>query len=252
MTAQKWLRRASFVPVAGMAFIATQLVRVVHRPDLPSLSNQDPSGSWGANGLPSLRIVALGDSSVTAPGVKPLDDAWVRRVAIDLSDDWKVELHSVAGGGAKARDVLAGQVGQAVGLRPGLALVAIGANDAMRATNLRRFEAEMTQILSKLSAASRTVVTLGIGDLGTIPRLPPSLAYTVTRRGRLVNDVIRRAADRFENVAPVNPWETMTRFSSKDPRLWASDLFHASGEGHAIFYQGAIPTIRRALVNQDM
>lgn len=250
MTAKRWLKRASFVLVAPIAIIGAQLVRARHRPDLPSLSNQDPSGVWGADGLPPLRVVALGDSSITAPGVKPLDKAWVRRVAIDLSEDWKVELHSVAVGGARARDVLASQVDQAVGLQPGLALIAFGANDAIRATSIRRFEAEMTQILSRLSAASGTVVTLGVGDLGTIPRLPRSVAWALTRRGRLVNDATRRAASRFQNVFAVNPWETMLEFSARDSALWAADRFHASGEGHAIFYEGAIPTIRRALTRQ--
>ena len=252
MTGREWLKRVSLVPMAAVAILAAQLFRVTHRVDLPSLTNQDPSGAWGPDNLPPLRIVALGDSSITAPGVRPLDEAWVRRVAIDLSEDWRVDLHSVAVGGAKARDVLANQVDRAVGLQPGLALIAFGANDAIRGTSLRRFEAETTEILSKLSAASGAVVTLGVGDLGSIPRLPRSLAWVATRRGRLVNDVTRRTADRFRNVSAVNPWQTMTEFSSQDLGLWAADRFHASGEGHAIFYQGAILTIRKALTMQEV
>ena len=235
------------MPLAAVAVLAAQLVRARRRPDLPSLTNQDPSGTWGTDDLPPLRIVALGDSSITAPGVEPLDDAWARRVAIDLSADWKVELCSVAIGGARASDMLTDQVDRAVDLRPGLALIAVGANDAIRATSVARFEADLADILSRVSAASDVVVTLGVGDLGTIPRLPRSLAWALTRRGRAVNDAIRRAAGSFSNVYAVNPWETMTEFSSREPHLWAADEFHASGEGHAIFYKGAIPTIRRAL-----
>ena len=125
--------------------------------------------------------------------MEPLDDAWARRVAIDLSADWKVELCSVAIGGARASDMLTDQVDRAVDLRPGLALIAVGANDAIRATSVARFEADLADILSRVSAASDVVVTLGVGDLGTIPRLPRSLAWALTRRGRAVNDAIRRA-----------------------------------------------------------
>ena len=211
------------------------------------MTNQDPSGSWGSDDLPPLLIVALGDSSITAPGVEPLDNAWARRVAVDLSADWKVELCSVAIGGARAMDTLTDQVDQAVRLKPDLALIAVGANDAIRATSVARFEAELVDILSRVSAASDVVVTMGVGDLGTIPRLPGSLSWVLTRRGRAINDATLRAAGSFSNVYAVDPWETMTEFSSRDADLWAADEFHASGEGHAIFYKGAIPTIRGAL-----
>ena len=247
MAEHSLMKKASLVPLAAGAVIAAQVLHASRRRDLPSLTNQDPSGEWGDRGLPPLRIVALGDSSITAPGVEPLDDAWVRRVAIDLSTDWRVELCSVAIGGTRASDMLADQVDRAAGLQPGLALIAVGANDAIRATSLQRFEAEVTAILSRMSVASCAVVTLGVGDLGTIPRLPRTLAGALTRRGRLVNDATRRAAEGFPNVYAVNPWETMTELSARDIDLWAADQFHASGEGHAIFYRGAILTIRSAL-----
>ena len=235
------------VPLVAASVVIAQFLRATRRRDLPSLENQDPSGEWGAQHLPPLRIVAIGDSSITAPGVEPLDDAWVRRVAIDLSNDWRVELASLASGGARAADMLADQVDQAVGLCPDLTLVAVGANDAIHATRLERFEADITEVLSRMNASCGVVVTLGVGDLGTIPRLPRTLSWALSRRGRMVNDAIRTAAEGFPNVYAVNPWETMTTFSERDADLWAADLFHASGQGHAIFYEGAIPTIRRAL-----
>lgn len=247
MATQHWLKKASLVPLVAVAVVGGQIIRASHRRDLPSLTDQDPSGEWGSNDSPPLRVVALGDSSVTAPGVDPLDESWVRRVAIDLSEDWKVELCNLAVGGARVADLLTDQVERAVRLRPGIALVAIGANDAIRATGLANFEAKMTEILARLSEASGAVVTLGVGDLGTIPRLPKMLAWAMTRRARLVNDAIRKAADGFTNVYAVNPWETMTDFTAHDHKLWAADRFHASGKGHSIFYEGAIPTIRKAL-----
>ena len=247
MTTRSLLKKASIFPIAAMAVTAGQLWHASRRRDLPSLTNQDPSGAWGDPALPRLRVVAIGDSSVTAPGVDPLDDAWARRVAIDLSQDWSVELHSVAIGGAKAADTLTDQVDLAVELEPDLALLAVGANDAIRATSITHFEADFVEILSRLSAVSGAVVTLGVGDLGTIPQLPRTVAWALTRRGKAVNVPTLRAAEGFKNVHAVNPWRTMTEFSARNIDHWAADQFHASAEGHGIFYRGAIPTIRKAL-----
>lgn len=247
MSGHATLKKISLIPLAMIGLVAAQLVHARRRPDLPVLTNQDPSGKWGASELPRLRVVALGDSSITAPGVTPLDNAWVRRVAIDLSVEWRVEVRSVAVGGARVSDVLTDQVHLVVDIEPDLTLIAVGANDAIRGTGITSFETGLRQILTSVSAASGVVVTLGVGDLGTIPRLPRTMAWALTRRARLVNDAMRRATEPFHNVYAVNPWETMTEFSSGDLGLWAADQFHASGEGHAIFYKGAIPTIRGAL-----
>ncbi len=50
---------------------AAQMVQAIQRPDLESLTDQDPSGSFGDPSLPPLRMIALGDSTITAPGVNP-------------------------------------------------------------------------------------------------------------------------------------------------------------------------------------
>lgn len=73
------------------------------------------------------------------------------------------------------------------------------------------------------------------------------MAWALTRRGKAVNEATLRAAEGFKNVHAVNPWRTMTEFSARNIDHWAADKFHASAEGHGIFYRGAIPTIRKAL-----
>ncbi len=231
--------------------VAAQILYTGHRRDLPSFTNQDPSGSFGGGNAAALRIVALGDSSITAPGVEPLDDCWIRRVAIELAAERRVELTSVGRGGAKSRDVLTSQVGQANALGADLALLSVGANDVLRLTPLRRFEAEMIEICARLVPNVGTVVILGVGDLGTIPRLPRDVAWWVSRRARRANSIARSMEDRFDTVASCDPWTTMTGFRTRDPRLWVGDRFHASAAGHEIFYKGALPVVRKALASVE-
>ena len=66
---------------AAMLVAAGQVLHAAHRPDLPGLQNQDPSGTFGDPSNPPLLVIALGDSSITAPGVVPLDASWIRQAA---------------------------------------------------------------------------------------------------------------------------------------------------------------------------
>jgi lysophospholipase L1-like esterase len=237
--------KAAAPTAAGLSLLTTQVLRAARRSDIPSLTNQDPSGSFGDPSLPTLHIVLLGDSSITAPGVEPLDDSWPRRAGRRLADRYHVVMDSVAVGGSKARDVLDGQIERALALEPDIAVVSVGANDALRATPITRYEQEMTEILGRLAGGIAGVGVSGIGDLGTLPRLP-SLARGVARvRSRAFDRAVARAAANYPGVVKSAAWGDAWRlFAEGDPaEVFAGDLFHASGVGHAVFAQAFEPVI---------
>jgi lysophospholipase L1-like esterase len=236
------------LPAAGLAYVAAQVYRAGHRKDLPTHDNQDISATIGHPGNPKLRVVAIGDSSVTCPGVGDMDDCFVRRIATHLSDRYFIELTSLAIGGSKARDVIADQLEQAVALRPDLALVSVGANDAIRATPVSSYEADLKTIVGALHDASGAVAVMGVGDLGTIPRLPKSLRPLLTARARRIDNAAARVANQFERASKTENWGRMsTAFATGDLELWAGDQFHASGLGHAIFAEEALPAIEAVI-----
>ncbi len=236
------------LPVAVVGVLLAQVLRTAHRPDLPSFPNQDPSGDFGDLSAPRLRLVALGDSSITAPGVLDIDDTWIRRIARSIADRYFVELRSVAVGGSKAHDVIRNQLDAAVALHPDLALIAVGANDAIRATPLDRFADELRHILRTLAAEADAVVIMGVGDMGTVPRLPTLLAGFATRRSRAIDETITRVVAEVPNVFRPPLWGRVSeQFRSGDLTLFSGDLFHASGEGHGVFAEGLRPTVERAL-----
>ena len=169
------------LPVVAGAFLAGQVYRAAHRRDLPSFPNQDPSGTFGDTDAPPLRIVALGDSSVTAPGVEDLDNVWVRRIARTLAERYRVELVSLAGGGSRAGDVVQGQLEEAVRLRPDVASVSVGANDVLRGVTARSYARRLAIIVDRLASSGAAVVVWGMGDLSSIPRLPPALRRIMSR-----------------------------------------------------------------------
>ncbi len=222
-------------PLAAGAVLAGQMARAVYRDDLPTHENQDPSGRFGDPDAPPLTVVFLGDSSVTAPGVDPLDHSWPRQVASHVADRYCVTAISVAVGGAKARDVLAEQVDDALALSPDIVYLSVGSNDALRGTSVPRFEDEYDRIVGRLHSEVPALGLSGVGDLGTIPRLP-ELARGIARvRARAIDKAIRRVASRYPRAVKSNAWTAMHPAFEEDPTLFAGDQFHASARGHLLF-----------------
>lgn len=239
-------------PLFSAVLLVAQVLRAAYRKDLPSLQNQDPSGTFGDPGKPPLRVVVLGDSSVTAPGVEPLDAAWPRRLARHLGDRFCVELLSVAVGGSKTRDVISDQLQPAIAFSPDIAFVSVGANDALRATPLARFESEYRHIVGQLDHHVAGVAVSGVGDLGTIPRLP-ALARSIIRiRGRSFDKAIRRTVAQHPRVVKTNTWSPgWQEFLTNPEEVFAGDLFHASAYGHRIYTNAALPAVEELLRRRD-
>jgi lysophospholipase L1-like esterase len=223
------------------------MARAILRDDLPSLENQDPSGLFGDPGAPPLKLVFLGDSSITAPGVDPLDHSWPRQMAMHLSTRYRVEAISVAVGGSKARDVLDEQVNAALAAEPDIAYVAVGSNDALRGTPVARFESEFNEVVARLYDHVPAIGLSGIGDLGTIPRIP-ELARGIARvRARAIDRSIARVAARYPRTIKSWVWDVMAIDFVQRPELFAEDLFHASAEGHLAFATIGTPMADRLL-----
>ncbi len=224
-----------------------QVLRAAHRPDLPSFPNQDPSGTFGDEDLPRLRIVALGDSSITAPGVEDLDNAWVRRIASALSDRYHIDLVSLAVGGAKARDVIEGQLAGAVRLKPDLVILSVGTNDSIRAASPDRYRRDLRQIVETLEQVAGAVVVLGVGDLGSIPRLPRTLRPFLTGRAAAFDAAAAAVAAESPRTVKVATSGRISTAFWGHPELFAPDQFHVGDEGHAVFAEEALPAVRAAL-----
>ncbi len=234
-------------PLVAGTVLAGQMARAILRDDLPSLENQDPSGVFGDPGAPPLRLVFLGDSSITAPGVEPLDHSWPRQMAMHMGRSYRVEAQSYAVGGSKARDVLSDQVDAAIASDPDIAYVAVGSNDALRGTPVARFETEFDKVVARLYDHVPAIGLSGIGDLGTIPRLP-ELARGIARvRARAIDRAIARVAARYPRTIKSWVWDVMAIDFAQRPECFAGDLFHASAEGHLAFATVGTPMADRLM-----
>jgi hypothetical protein len=229
-------------------FLLTQVLRAAHRSDLPSFPNQDASATFGDPRLPHLRIVAVGDSSLTGPGVEDPANIFIGRLARSAADRYHVELISLGVGGSKVRDVIEGQIEEAVRLRPDIAIVSVVTNDAIRITPMRRFRRDFDRVLSRLEEASTAVVVLGMGDPASVPRLPVAIRPFLALQGRRFDALCVEAVARHPKAIKVYSRGRMSTAFWEDRTLFAGDLFHANDRGHEVFADEARDAFAAALL----
>ena len=235
------MRTAGFMVLAwSMATAYTK------RHNLPSFRGSDASGVFGDADLAELSIVVLGDSSCTGPGLEHPEDIWIQRIGRELGQRFRVTLDSFAIGGSKARDVLADQVPKALKRRYDLAIVSVGGNDMIYGVPIARFHRQLASIVDALAPSAGAIVLSGVGDMGSIPRLPLLLRQPAHARGRAADRAHAQVAEHRPNVFKVPLWNSAEAFRT-DLTLWSPDLFHASSKGHALFAEAALPTIAEAL-----
>jgi len=231
----------------GTTVVDLEAAYAILRPS-PDLPQFDPSGVFGSPDAPELRVAALGDSSVTAPGVGGPEEIWITLVAERLAITHHVVLQSFAVGGSMAHNLVAEQMDEAILFGPDLVFVSVGANDAIKGVSLRKFAENLDRLIAELSDTGAVVVHSGVGDLGTIPRLYPPLSTMMTRR-----------SDRFDKAH----WEIAARHGTTvvphrsderalwtdDLALWSSDLFHVSAAGHKRWAELTWQTVQPLLEN---
>lgn len=224
-------RTLSRLALSTVVVLAAELAYALLRP-APRLEGFDPSGEFGDPSLPTLRVVALGDSSVTAPGVNGPDDIWITRICRRLALDRHVELVSLAIGGSRAQDLIRDQLDAALAYRPDLVFVSVGANDAIKRVPIGRFTDDLDYIVESLVDIGATVVLSGVGVMGTIPRLYPPLSSWMNARSARFDRAHHEVATRH-GTAVVDQRSDDVALWNRDRSLWAADYFHVSAAGHA-------------------
>ncbi len=217
---------------------------------VPSFVGLDPSCVAGDADLPTLRLVILGDSTVTAPGIDDADATWSRLVVRHLSARYHVEFTCLAEGGAKALDVVEDQLPQALEGQWNVAIVSVGSNDIMRFVPVWRFEQRLDHIVARLQEVADEVILFGVGDLGSIPRLVFPLDRIASGAGHIADLVHRRVAAR-RGVAKIDQWRLTTAAFNSGIHMFAPDLFHPSPAGHRAWADALIPTVDQVVAKLE-
>ncbi len=234
----------------GVSLVGGQ-VAYAHLRHLPAPTDLDPSGTFGDPGLPLLRLAFLGDSSITGQGLDHVDDSWPRLVAERLSSRFHLLLDSYAVGGSTSRKVLEDQLPKAERRAHDIVIVSVGSNDLFRMTPVWLLERRLDEIVGRLKAVAPSVILFGVGDLGSIPRIPYPIDRLAAASGHVADWAHRRVADRH-GVAKIDQWALTTGAFNSGPHMFSPDLFHPSAEGHIAWANAVLPTIEGELKRLGM
>lgn len=209
---------------------------------VPELEEFDAGGLIGSG--PTVRWLALGDSTTTGPGLEGPDELWIRQLARRYADSFTIEIVSLAVGGSTTADVLAGQIPRVEG-HFDIAFVAAGSNDVLRSIPGPIVRRNLRRIVESLEPSADTIVLMGVGDLGTIPRLRWPLNTVVRLRGASVDRITSRVATRT-GTAKVDHWQFRDHFD--DPAFFSIDRFHPTSDGHRV-WADAVDLVVRPLMD---
>jgi lysophospholipase L1-like esterase len=223
--------------VLGVVFLLVVEVMVALNgrslpPQEPFVLDRDfrPSSDGDGAGSP-LTLVWLGDSTGAGVGASSAGTALPTGVARGLGR--AVRLRVLARSGAQVLDVLTEQLPLLPPLRPDVVILGVGGNDVTHLTPRRLFEGLYDALLQGIqSVGAGTVVVMGIGDFGTVPRIPQPLRAITGWRGRRLDEVVRALAVR-RGAAYVDLYaKTGPIFGSAPSLFYAEDGFHPNDAGY--------------------
>jgi lysophospholipase L1-like esterase len=203
-------------------------------------------------GHPWRRFVAVGDSvalGVGDPVAGYHDLVWTDRIAAELRavnpDLTYVNLGE--------RELLAAavrerQLAKALTLKPDLALVACGGNDAMRPSyRPDAIDVELDAIISALLNTGAEVMTVGMFDAAYAPCIAERFKPVVSTRMRTLSARTAAIAERYGTIHVNLTGHPLER----DESLYSADGVHANMRSHAICAAAAIRRLGAHLRHTD-
>ncbi len=145
---------------------------------------------------PPLRVLVLGDSSAAGVGVQTQEQALLGQVSCRLADVATVEFELLALTGVRTGDAL-----QMLRAHPeqiyDVVVVALGVNDVTKVVSLRRWIAQQSTLLDRLTGdfGARFVVLSGVPPMEQFPLLPQPLRWVLGRQAARFDDALRRLVD---------------------------------------------------------
>jgi lysophospholipase L1-like esterase len=218
--------------LALFPLVAVQGVLTRHRmPSLPPA--QPPHRGFIAGAGPLLRILAVGDSSISGIGVARGDETVCATTARSLArlTGRPVAWRAVGFSGATTKMAM-DQVVPLLAAEPAdLVIVAFGVNDAMAYRSPARFANDLAALVRAVrrQVGDAAVVVGGVAPLRVFPGLPLPLRTILGWRC----SALQAAA---EGLSKRLPRLVVERFSALlVPELFASDGFHPNARGHALW-----------------
>ncbi|MFF1905437.1 SGNH/GDSL hydrolase family protein [Kitasatospora sp. NPDC058218] len=196
-----------------------------------------------------LTLLMLGDSLAQSLGAGRREETLGARLADGLGRrlDRPVDLRVLARVGATTAG-LRRQVARAARLRPGLAVLIVGGNDALLPLPLGRSGRGFAHLLGVLHETGWQLVVVPCPDPGYAPGLRSPARWWGARRSRRLARLQSRAAER---VGAVPAPSSGTEFRDRAHELLGPDGVHPSPRGYAEHAERMLPSLLEAARRPD-
>ena len=230
----------------GVATLVGEFI-YAHQRNLPEFPDHECNAMFGADDLPAVSVLAVGDSALTGPGLASPDQIFLHRVLNDLASEYHITLTSLAKGGSRTLDVIETQLPLAIAKSWDVVVLSCGVNDVMHGVPIRLVERRLREIVDELERVATRVVLAGVGDVGTAPRAPFPLSLGVTGLARATDRLHAKVMMDRPLVLKAPMWETTTETFRSGADLFAEDLFHPNAAGHEVWASAVRDTMRQAV-----
>jgi acyl-CoA thioesterase I len=236
LSVQKLVRASIAIILAVLLLVAVEVLSALNGPDLHFHNPSRAPVHFGGVGASPLVYVVMGDSTAAGEGA-PYADGIAIETARHLAERGPVSMVNLAVSGATIADVRREQLSRAVGLKPDLVLLAVGANDVTHFTPSSKVRSGLSAILEALGSArlGLPVVLTGSPELGSAPRFAQPLRWFASTQTARVNRIIMDVA-RFRGAVFAPIAEQTGALFAADRALYAPDRFHPSARGYATWF----------------
>jgi len=235
---------AAALAIAGLGLLAVEGWIARRRRHLSSDLAPAVSGTFGSG--PEVRLVLFGDSTAAGLGVQRPEQTLGGRLAELLAaTEKRVRLASVAVSGAHAVDLDAQVARALVHGAPDVAVVVVGAEDAIRFTPLDEIGGDVAAVVGRLVAVGTAVVVATCPDLGAARNFPRPLRQIVAWNSRRVAAVTARATFEAGGV-PVDLAARTGPVFRADPGTISGDGYHPSADGYQLWALALYPAVYEA------
>ena len=190
--------------------------------------------------------VALGDSTVEGVGASAPHRSYTGILHTIVKERKKnTSYYNLGVAGATLRDVLDTQVAKAIELQPDLVTLSVGANDIKNRTNSTTFSKELRLLFKELQTKTNAKIIVNtIPDLSLTPAIPRYLKSYSKFMAIRFNATITRVGEEL-SIPIVDLFNYSRSIIRQFPEAIASDGFHPSDFGYAIWANTMIPHIHK-------
>lgn len=227
---------------AAVAVVSAEAVLAARREYADPDSAPAVQGEFGDTAGREVRLVMLGDSTGAGVGVDAVGQTVGGQLAQRLARrGWRVRLAGVAVSGSRCRD-LGPQVSRALLGRPDVAVVCIGAEDALRGASLSSVRRHLGAAVERLQRSGVQTYVGTCPDLGASRALGQPLRALAGRRGRQVAAAAASATRAFGGE-PIDIARITGPVFRADPGTLSEDLFHPSADGYRLWAEALHPAV---------